>query len=105
MSAGILGSTISGASSATLGKAAKAAGMPAASGGGEAFADSLGKLLEGVEGSQGDANTAITNMVENNGEVHDAMIAIQRAEMSLELTVQIRNKLVQAYQDVMRMPI
>ena len=44
-------------------------------------------------------------MVENNGEVHDTMIALQRAEMSLELTVQIRNKLVQAYQDVMRMPI
>ena len=105
MSAGILGTTISGASSATLGKAAKVAGMPAAAGGGEAFADSLGKLLEGVEGSQVDANAAITNMVENNGEVHDAMIAIQRAEMSLELTVQIRNKLVQAYQDIMRMPI
>ena len=44
-------------------------------------------------------------MVENNGEVHDAMIALQRAEMSLQLTVQIRNKLVQAYQDIMRMPI
>ena len=106
MSAEFLGSTISGASGATLGKAAKAAGMPATTaGGGEAFADSLGKLLEGVETTQGDANTAITNMVENNGEVHDAMIAIQRAEMSLELTVQIRNKLVQAYQDIMRMPI
>jgi flagellar hook-basal body complex protein FliE len=37
--------------------------------------------------------------------VHDAMIALQRAEMSLQLTVQIRNKLVSAYQDIMRMPI
>ena len=35
----------------------------------------------------------------------DAMIALQRAEMTLQLTVQIRNKLVQAYQDVMRMPV
>ena len=105
MPSGILGTTISGASSATLGRGAKVASMPAVSGGGEAFSDSLGKLLEGVEGSQVDANAAITNMVENNGEVHDAMIAIQRAEMSLELTVQIRNKLVQAYQDIMRMPI
>jgi flagellar hook-basal body complex protein FliE len=43
--------------------------------------------------------------VQGTGDVHDAMIAIQRAEMSLELTVQVRNKLAQAYQDVMRMPI
>ena len=105
MPSGILGSTIAGASSATLGHGAKAAGLPSVSGGGEAFAEKLGKLLEGVETTQADSNTAITNMVENNGEVHDAMIAIQRAEMSLELTVQIRNKLVQAYQDIMRMPI
>lgn len=100
----ILGSTISGASRATLGKGLKAAAA-GVSGGGEAFAESLGKLIEGVEGSQVEANAAITNMVENNGEVHDTMIALQRAEMSLQLTVQIRNKLVQAYQDIMRMPI
>jgi flagellar hook-basal body complex protein FliE len=100
----ILGSTISGASRATLGKGLKAA-VGGATGGGEAFAESLGKLIEGVEGSQVEANAAITNMVENNGEVHDTMIALQRAEMSLQLTVQIRNKLVQAYQDIMRMPI
>ena len=33
------------------------------------------------------------------------MIALQRADTMLQLTVQIRNKLVQAYQDVMRMPV
>jgi flagellar hook-basal body complex protein FliE len=33
------------------------------------------------------------------------MIALQRADVMLQLTVQIRNKLVSAYQDVMRMPI
>ena len=105
MPSGILETAFAGASSATLGRGTKTAGMPVVSGGGEAFADSLGKLLQGVETTQADANAAITNMVENNGEVHDAMIAIQRSEMSLELTVQIRNKLVQAYQDIMRMPI
>jgi flagellar hook-basal body complex protein FliE len=107
MPSAILGSTISGASRSSLGRGLKAAaaGATGAAGGGEAFAESLGKLIDGVEDSQTEANTAITNMVENNGEVHDTMIALQRAEMSLQLTVQIRNKLVQAYQDVMRMPI
>jgi flagellar hook-basal body complex protein FliE len=33
------------------------------------------------------------------------MIALQRAEMSLEMTVQVRNKLMSAYQEIMRMPV
>ena len=106
MASDIFGTAVSGASRATLGHSIKGLnGGDAVAGGGQAFAESLGKLLEGVEGTQANANQAITNMVENNGEVHDAMIAMQRAEMSLQLTVQIRNKLVQAYQDIMRMPI
>jgi flagellar hook-basal body complex protein FliE len=72
---------------------------------GPGFAESLGRLIEGVEQSGAEANQAIGNMLDKTGEVHDAMIALQRAEMSLQLTMQIRNKLVQAYQDVMRMPI
>ena len=44
-------------------------------------------------------------MLNKTGEVHDAIIALHQAEVSLQLTVQIRNKLVQAYQDIMRMPI
>jgi flagellar hook-basal body complex protein FliE len=37
--------------------------------------------------------------------VHDAMIALQKSELALQLTVQIRNKFVQAYQEIMRMPV
>jgi flagellar hook-basal body complex protein FliE len=84
--------------------AAKAA-QAATGGAGGSFADSLGKLIDGVEQTAGDANVAIGNMLDKSGEVHDAMIALQRAEMTLQLTVQIRNKLVAAYQDIMRMPI
>ena len=81
-----------------------ASARPAASGG-SAFAESLARLVEGVEDSAADANVAIGNMMDKSGDVHDAMIALQRAEMTLQLTVQVRNKLVQAYQDIMRMPI
>ena len=69
------------------------------------FADSLTDAIDKVEQTQGDANGAVVNMLDGSGEVHDAMIALQRAELTLQLTVQVRNKLVQAYQDVMRMPI
>ena len=69
------------------------------------FGEALGRLIDGVEQSTANANTAVTGMMEKTGDVHDAMIALQREELSLELTVQIRNKLVSAYQDIMRMPI
>ena len=84
-----------------LARTAKAAGA-AASGG---FAGQLESLIEGVEEASAEANDAVAGMVEKNVDVHDAMIALQRAEMTLQLTVQIRNKLVNAYNDIMRMPI
>lgn len=71
----------------------------------DGFGSSLGRLVEAVEQTNGQANRAVGQMIEGTGEVHDAMIALQRAELTLQLTVQVRNKLVQAYQDIMRMPV
>ena len=88
------------AKAGTAAKAAAAGGSPVAS-----FADSLNNMIDKVEKTEGDANGAVVNMLDGSGEVHDAMIALQRAELTLQFTVQVRNKLVQAYQDVMRMPI
>jgi flagellar hook-basal body complex protein FliE len=69
------------------------------------FGDALAKLVESVDSSAGEANQAVGRMLDGSGDVHEAMIAMQRAEQMLQLTVQIRNKLVQAYQDVMRMSV
>ena len=79
-------------------------GMPTGDAAGS-FASSLDRLVSAVETSGAQANEAVVNMIDGTGDVHDAMIALQRAEMTLQLTVQIRNKLVQAYQDIMRMPV
>jgi flagellar hook-basal body complex protein FliE len=77
----------------------------AAADGVQGFAAQLESLVTRVEDTTSDANTAITNMVDQKGDVHEAMIALHRAETALQLTVQVRNKLVQAYQDIMRMPV
>ena len=69
------------------------------------FADALKDLVGSVEGSAGEANQAIGRMLDGTGDVHEAVVALQKADTMLQLTVQIRNKLVQAYQDVMRMPV
>ena len=78
---------------------------PAPDSKGDGFGDTLSGLLDSVEQAAGGANSAIANMVAGKGDVHEAMIALHKAQTTLELTVQVRNKLVQAYQDVMRMPI
>lgn len=82
---------------------APASGTPPASGAG--FGESLAKLIGSVESSSNAANSAVEHMLDGTGDTHDAMIALQRAELTLQLTVQVRNKLVQAYQDIMRMPV
>lgn len=69
------------------------------------FADALARVVDAAEAASGAANESILRMLEKNGDVHDAMIALNRAELSLQFTVQVRNKLVQAYQEIMRMSI
>jgi flagellar hook-basal body complex protein FliE len=80
-------------------------GIGGDSAGGLDFGATLNKLVSAVEGSNAQANQATLGMVDGSVDVHDAMIAIQRADMTFQLTVQIRNKLVNAYQDIMRMPV
>ena len=72
---------------------------------GAGFGSSLSGLVGAVESSNQDANDAIGKMVDGTGDVHDAMIALQRADMTFQFSVQVRNKLVQAYQEIMRMPV
>lgn len=69
------------------------------------FGDTLERLIESTESANKEANIAVVDMVSGKGDVHDAMLAMQRADLTLQLTVQVRNKLVQAYQEIMRTPV
>jgi flagellar hook-basal body complex protein FliE len=69
------------------------------------FGDALKNLIGAVDGSATEANDAVGRMLDGTGDVHQAVIAMQKADTALQLTVQIRNKIVQAYQDIMRMPV
>jgi flagellar hook-basal body complex protein FliE len=76
-----------------------------AAGAGARFTQALTRLVEDTEDTAADANVKVGAMLAGTGEVHEAMIALQRADVSLQLTVQVRNKLMSAYQDIMRMPV
>jgi flagellar hook-basal body complex protein FliE len=50
------------------------------------------------------ASQAVTGLLNGSGvEIHDAMIATQKADMAFELALQVRNKAVGAYQQMMGM--
>ncbi len=68
-------------------------------------AETLQKLVSSVEQTTDQSNSAIAGMLDGKVDVHEAMIAMQQADIALQMTVQIRNKLVQAYQEIMRMPM
>jgi flagellar hook-basal body complex protein FliE len=81
------------------------AGDAAAATEGGSFSDALGKVVQAVESSETQANSAVGGMLSGTTDVHDAMIALQRADLTLQFSVQIRNKLVSAYSEIMRMPV
>jgi len=68
------------------------------------FSDLLTDAVGQVNQLEGQAATAVTGLMTGSGvDVHQAMIATQKASMAFELTLAVRNKAVQAYQSVIGM--
>lgn len=73
---------------------------------GGSFADAIGAAINEVETQGQQAKSAAMDLLENGkGDVHTVALQSQRAELSLELFQQVRNKFVQAYQEIMKMPM
>lgn len=73
---------------------------------GESFASFLSDALNQV--NQDQLTSEAFNKALATGEVqdlHQVMIASQQSMLSLQLTIQVRNKVVEAYQEIMRMPL
>ena len=69
---------------------------------GAPFADLLTNAVGQVNQLEDQAETAVTGLMTGSGvDVHQAMIATQKASMAFELALAVRNKAVQAYQQVM----
>lgn len=70
------------------------------------FEDVLKSYLNQTNDMQLDADAAIQDLITGkNTDIHSVMITTEEAKQSLELAVEIRNKLVDAYQEIMKMSI
>lgn len=72
----------------------------------ESFSDTLKKQLGEVNDLQIEAERASEKLALGEAEnIHEVMIQTEEAKLALELTVQVRNKVLEAYQDIMKMQI
>ena len=66
--------------------------------------ETLRGAMDQVEELQGDATAKTAALLEGSGmDVHSAMIAVEKADLSFQLMMQVRNKIVSAYQEIARM--
>ena len=73
---------------------------------GDDFGDFLSNALDSVNSLQAEAGEAQDAMVRGEAaELHQVMIAAEKAGISFDLLLEVRKKLLEAYQDIIRMPM
>ena len=88
--------------------AARAQGQePAPAGGGVDFGQTLQAALDQVNRAQQEAAhmTEQFDLNAPNVNLHDVMLSLQKASLSFQTMVQVRNRLVTAYQEIMNMQV
>lgn len=82
------------------------AGAAAAPSAGTAFKDLLADGVTNLDGQLQQASQALDQLaLGGNVSAQDVMIAMGKARLSLEVAIQVRNRLVDAYQEFMRMQV
>ncbi|NDC74004.1 flagellar hook-basal body complex protein FliE [bacterium] len=81
----------------------KAGGTPAAGGD---FGSVFERMVNDVETRQADASEVTRSvLLGDNPNLHQSVLAMQEASLSFSLMVEVRNKVVESYQELMRMPV
>ena len=72
----------------------------------ESFGQMLDGLVTTVSGKQAEASELTKRvLLGENDQLHQSVIAMQEASVAFSLMVEVRNKLVESYQELMRMQV
>lgn len=70
------------------------------------FADTISGFLQAVNKDKMNSSAKVADVVSGKSEnLADAMVAMEESKLSFELMLQVRNKLLESYQELSRMPI
>ena len=87
-------------------QAARAATPAATQSGGASFGESIGKALDKVAASHDEADRlAVQAATGDLNAVHDFTVAATEAQLMTQLTVEVRNRAIEAFNDIMRMQV
>jgi flagellar hook-basal body complex protein FliE len=68
------------------------------------FRDILHSAIDDIQQLEGEAETKVAGVLDGSGtDVHRALIAVEKADLSFQLMMQVRNKIVSAYEEISRM--
>lgn len=82
-----------------------AAGATPPSAPGGDFSTLLNRAITGAIDAGHQADTKATDAISGHGDLTQVVTAVSRAELALQATVAIRDRVLQAYQDIIKMPI
>ncbi len=72
---------------------------------GNDFAKMLGEAVQGVVDTGKVADTRAMDMVNGRGDMIDVVTAISQTELAMDTMVTVRDRVISAYEEIMRMPI
>lgn len=88
-----------------IGADAKSGGAAATSGG-VGFGDLFAKLVNNANGTQAHSDQLVESLAKGEPtDVHQVMVALTEAELAFRTVLEVRNRLIEAYQEVQRMPV
>ena len=78
---------------------------PAPVGGDSGFSKQLGGAIQQLDRLHVEADEQATAIANGGGNLHEVALAFEKADVAMRLATKVRNKLVEAYNEVMRMSI
>ncbi len=69
------------------------------------FADTLGQAIQSVDKMQLEADDQATKVANGGGNLHEMSLALEKADITMRVAVKVRNKLLDAYNDIMKMGV
>lgn len=79
---------------------------PTAKSEGPSFGDLVKNAVRQLNQVQADADAAALQIATGQGgDLHNALITVEEASLAFQLALQVRNKMIEAYQEVMRMQV
>ena len=75
---------------------------PKASGGSGQFGNLLKDAVQQINDVEKNSQGELQKFLSNESDLHSVMISLEKADLSFQMMMQVRNKIVQAYQEIMK---